>query len=245
MSREDAHVGLCLLAWLRYAHRPTETLHRDGNHSALGVVFRPIAMGQSAEVKSNARAAANQGLEAFKAGDYETAIDRFERANELIRAPTHTLFLARAHEKRGDLVLARELYLELDREQLASDAPPAFVQAQADARTELEALEIRVPRITVKVTGPGSEQAEVLMDDKPMPSALVGIERPVDPGKHRFRASAGENKARPITLTLEEGQRKTITLELKVLATTTVPLDDPSLSSRKKEPKPQTKASAA
>lgn len=197
-----------------------------GTIPLLALSFAPVAMGQSAEVKAAARAAANQGLEAFKSGDYQTAVDRFERANELIRAPTHTLFLARAHEKLGNLVVARELYLELDREQLADDAPQAFVQAQSDARTELEALEPRVPRITVDVTGPGAEAAEVLMDDKPMPSALIGIERPVDPGKHRFRASAGEAKARPVIVTVEEGERKSITLELKTLATTDLPPDD-------------------
>ncbi|MFW5739056.1 MAG: tetratricopeptide repeat protein [Myxococcota bacterium] len=198
-----------------------------GTIPLLALSFAPPATGQSAEVKAGARAAANQGLEAFKAGDYEQAIDRFERANQLIRAPTHTLFLARAHEKLGHLVLARELYLELDRETLPNDAPPAFVQAQQDARAELEALEPRVPRITVDVTGGGDETVEVTVNDKPMPVALVGLERPIDPGEHRFRASSDGSKARPVTVSIEEGERKTVTLELRTLATTEPLFDDP------------------
>lgn len=191
----------------------------------MALTIAPLAAGQSAEVKAGARSAANEGLKAFEAGNYELAIDRFQRANELIRAPTHALFLARAHAKLGHLVLARELYLELDRERLADDAPPPFVQAQQDGRAELEALEPRVPRITVEVVGPGDQDAEVIMDDKPVPSALIGLERPVDPGKHKFRASSGEAKARPVTITVKEGDRKTVSLELRTLATTE-PLDD-------------------
>jgi hypothetical protein len=197
-----------------------------GTLPLLALTIAPFASGQSAEVKAGARSAANEGLKAFEAGNYELAIDRFERANELIRAPTHALFLARAHAKLGHLVLARELYIELDRERLADDAPPPFVQAQQDARAELEALEPRVPRITVEVVGPGDEGAEVTMDDKPVPSALIGLERPVDPGKHKFRASSGEAKARPVTINVKEGDRKTVSLELRTLATTELP-DDP------------------
>lgn len=194
------------------------------------------AFGQSPEVKAGARAAANQGLEAFKAGDYEGAIERFGRANELIRAPTHTLYLARSHAKLGRLVQARELYLEIDRENLAEDSPDAFLVAQAEARQELESLEARLPRVTVQVSGPGADDAEVMMDDKPLPAALIGIEHPVDPGKHRFRASSGETKARPVSITIQEGEKKTISLELRELATTEPLPDEPPPPKPKEQP---------
>lgn len=183
----------------------------------LACVLASTASGQTPEEREGARTAANEGREAFEAGNFEQAIARFERANELIRAPTHTLYLARAHEKLGLLVLARELYREIDREQLAPDAPPPFVQAQQDARDELAALEKRIPRITVEVHGPGEDSAKVTMNDEVVPLELVGIARPVDPGTHRFRATSRDGNARPVSVTIKEGENKTITLELMSL----------------------------
>ncbi len=183
----------------------------------LGCVLASTASGQTPEEREGARTAANEGREAFEAGDYEQAIARFERANELIRAPTHTLYLARSHEKLGLLVLARELYREIEREQLAPDAPPPFLQAQQDARDELAALEKRIPRITVEVHGPGEEGAKVTMNDDVVPLELVGIARPVDPGTYRFRATSRDGNARPVSVTLKEGENKTVTLELRSL----------------------------
>jgi hypothetical protein len=183
----------------------------------LACVLASTAPAQTPEEREGARTAANEGREAFEAGDYERSIARFERANELIRAPTHTLYLARAHEKLGLLVLARELYREIDREQLAPDAPPPFVSAQQDARDELAALEKRIPRITVEVHGPGEESAKVTMNDEVVPLELVGIARPVDPGTHRFRANSRDGNARPVSVTIKEGENKTVTLELRSL----------------------------
>jgi hypothetical protein len=182
--------------------------------SVLGIA--PLGRAQTPDDdRAAARTAANEGLQAFEAGDYARAIEQFERANEIIRAPTHTLYLARAHAVQGRLLKARELYAEIDRQQLDANAPPPFVQAQQDARMELKAVEARIPRVTVEIMGPGDESAQITMNDEPVPAEMVGIARRVDPGTYLFRASSDKSRARSVKLVIAEGERKTVNLELE------------------------------
>ena len=195
------------------------------------------AFGQSAEVKAGARTAANQGLEAFKNGNYQEAVDRFRRANELIKAPTHTLFIARGYEKMGDLVAAREAYLEVDREELSPSAPKAFRTAQKEARDELAALEPRIPYLTIELRGPGAAEAKVSLDGDEVPRALVGLEQPVNPGEHALRAQGEDVRSKPIKVNIAEGERATVTLRLIKLATKPPP--PPVEPIDKPQPKPE------
>lgn len=182
--------------------------------SVLGIA--PLGQAQTPDDdRAAARTAANEGLQAFEAGDYARAIEQFERANEIIRAPTHTLYLARAHAAQGRLLKARELYAEIDRQQLDANAPPPFVQAQQDARMELKAVEARIPRVTVEIMGPGDESAQITMNDEAVPAEMVGIARRVDPGTYLFRASSDKSRARSVKLVIAEGERKTVNLELE------------------------------
>ncbi len=185
--------------------------------SVLGVA--PFGRAQTPDDdRAAARTAANEGLQAFEAGDYARAIEQFERANQIIRAPTHTLYLARAHAVQGRLLKARELYTEIDRQQLDASAPPPFVQAQQDARMELKAVDARIPRVTVEIMGPGDESAQITMNDEPVPPEMVGIARRVDPGTYLFRATSDKSRARSVKLVIAEGERKTVNLELEAEA---------------------------
>jgi hypothetical protein len=182
--------------------------------SVLGIA--PLGRAQTPDDdRAAARTAANEGLQAFEAGDYARAIEQFERANEIIRAPTHTLYLARAHAVQGRLLKARELYAEIDRQHLDANAPPPFVQAQQDARMELKAVEARIPRVTVEIMGPGDESAQITMNDEPVPAEMVGIARRLDPGTYLFRASSDKSRARSVKVVIAEGERKTVNLELE------------------------------
>ena len=49
----------------------------------------------SAEARSEARTLAAQGSDAFEAGDFATALARFDRAAQLVEAPTISLMQAR------------------------------------------------------------------------------------------------------------------------------------------------------
>jgi hypothetical protein len=175
----------------------------------------PRAFAQSEEAKSGARAAADEGGKAFEAGKYAEALDLFTRAESLVHALPHLLFIARSHEKLGHLVKARETYLKIKREKLAEGAPDAFKDAQQKAETELASLEPRLPKVTIVVKGDGAASAKVQMDGTDVPAALVGIPHPVDPGQHSFVASGTGVKSEEKTADIKEGASETVELELK------------------------------
>jgi hypothetical protein len=165
------------------------------------------------EEKSGARAAAAEGAKAFQEGRWADAIDYFTRAESLVHAPPHLLYIAKSQKQTGLLVQARENLLSIVREELPPTAPHAFRQAQEDAKAELKDLEPRLPYVTLNLKGAGSSSVTVLQDGNKIPSALVGVPRPVDPGSHTFEATAGSLKGR-ISVDVKEGEKKRVLLEL-------------------------------
>ena len=99
--------------------------------SALVLLGSTVALGQTDLERATARDAANSGRAAFDSGQYEKAIDQFTRAEQLVHAPPHLLFLARSQAKLGKLVAAHETYLKITRETLKSNAPKAFRRCAA------------------------------------------------------------------------------------------------------------------
>ncbi|APR78152.1 Hypothetical protein A7982_03499 [Minicystis rosea] len=144
------------------------------------------ARAQSDEEKAAARALATQGAEALNNKKFAEALDLVGRAEAIVHAPTHLLLIARAQVGIGKLVSAQETFLKLTREELAPNAPAAFKNAQAAAREELAAIEPRIASLRIVLDGLGQRKATVKMDEQQVPAALVGVFRPVDPGKHEI-----------------------------------------------------------
>src|SRR3954453_35629 len=90
----------------------------------------PSALAQSDDDRAGARVAATEGVKALNEKRFAEAADLFSRAESLVHSPVHLLYLARAQEKLGRLVQARENYTKITREKYAPDAPDAFRQAQ-------------------------------------------------------------------------------------------------------------------
>jgi hypothetical protein len=140
--------------------------------------------------KAAARAAAGEGIEAFKQGKYDKALELLQRAEAVIHAPTHVLMIARSQAALRQLVEASEAYLAVTREELDPKAPAAFRKAKDDAKQELAELSPRIPTVVVRAKPEGVSGLAVTIDGKPMPSALVGLKQPINPGKHIYRATA-------------------------------------------------------
>src|SRR6185436_19113937 len=121
--------------------------------------FARYAQAQSDQERAGARAAATEGLSAMSQQRWADAVDLFQRAESLVHAPTHLLYLARAYVKLGKLVQGREAYIKTTKENLAPTAPQPFRDAQVEAGRELAALEPRLAYITVKVQGEGKNVA--------------------------------------------------------------------------------------
>jgi hypothetical protein len=183
------------------------------------------ASAQTDEARAAARAAATEGLRALQEGRYKDAVDLCSRAESLMHAPTHLLLIARAQTKLGHLVEAQEAYIKIERDHFAPNAPRAFTDAQAAATEEETALAPRVPTLKVDVVGANAKDAEVTLDDAPLPAALIGMAGPINPGSHTLRAKTATAASDPVTVTIVEGAKPTATLMLIPLA---APAEEPS-----------------
>jgi hypothetical protein len=124
------------------------------------------------------------------------------------------LHIARAYAKLGKLVSAQDAYLKIARERLPPEAPGPFREAWAAAERELGELEPRIPQLTIQVEGATSESVRVTMDGQPVPSALLGIAHPADPGAHEISVEATGGQRVTRSLTLAAGARETVVLTL-------------------------------
>ena len=169
---------------------------------------------ETPEIRAAARTTAKSGLQAYNEGDYHRAADYFERAEKLLHAPTHLLYLARSQVQLGRLVAAREAYLKLDRETLDAKAPKAFVDALDAAKKELDALEPRIPYVSLVVQG-GGEDVSVFRDGQQVPSPLIGVPQPIDPGTYVFEAKGPGLISSKQSLTIDEGAKETVLLTVR------------------------------
>lgn len=167
------------------------------------------------ERKATARAAYIEGVSLQEKNDCAGALPKFEVAQKMFNAPTHLLRIAQCQAALGKLVEAQETYETLTRATIAADAPQAFRQAQDEGKKELPALKPRIPSLRVQVAPANPKGLLVLVNGSPMPNELVGIARPVNPGKYKVSAEASGMKAAPQEVDLVEGANKTIDLTLK------------------------------
>jgi hypothetical protein len=181
-------------------------------------VWAPDARAQSDDDRAAARAAANEGLRALQDGRYKDALDFCTRAETLMHAPTHLLLIARTQVKLGHLVEAQEAYIRIVREPLARDAPRAFVDAQASATQEQAALAPRVPTLKVEVEGAAPKEVTLVLDDQRVPSALIGLARPINPGDHTLSAKSATAASAPLTVTVGEGSAQDVKLTLRPMS---------------------------
>jgi len=187
---------------------------------ALLLLSSTAAVAQTDLERATARDAANSGRAAFEAGQYEKAIDQFTRAEQLVHAPPHLLYLARAQTKLGKLVAAHETYLKITRETLKPNAPKAFSDAQAFAEQELPGVDARLPYVTVALQGAPADGVSVDMDGTILPAAMIGIPLPTDPGRHVFKAT-GAATGEPVTVTVAEAAKQTVVLKVQPVAAAT------------------------
>jgi hypothetical protein len=168
-------------------------------------------LAQSDSERATARRIANAGVDAYQQQDYEVAVEKLEKAFEILKAPSVALWLARALSQRGQLVAAAERFAEAGR--LPIDRGNAGVQAaaQRDAAAELEALTPQIPLLVIQVPGVTASELTLSVDGRALSSAVLGEQQPVDPGKHHIEARRGEQVA-SADVQLARGETKVATL---------------------------------
>ncbi len=177
--------------------------------------------GASAQVSDAERGAARElfksGDELQRAGRFAEALDKFQRAQLVFRAPTNLLRVAECDAALGRLVESAEAFREVVRTPLAPGAPAAFQAAVEQARAELTQVEPRVPRLAVLVQPPGVPNAQLQIDGQPVSGALIGEPLPLDPGPHKVLVRAPGYSSAEQQIVLAERETKTAILSLKAV----------------------------
>jgi hypothetical protein len=170
--------------------------------------------------KEAIRSLSNQAAADFERRNYEAAREKFHRAYEIAKVPKLAVWEARANEKLGRLVAAYELY----RQALGLEANDLWkgtiqLQAQKDAREELAQLQPRLPRLTISIEGAKPSDVAVKVDEVQVPSALLGVERYVDPGQRQIMGKCG-NEVVTESVTVSEGKSKQLALRFRACTST-------------------------
>lgn len=143
------------------------------------------------------------------------ALEKFQRSQAVVAAPTTALHIAQCQVALGRWVEASEGYRAIGRMELAANASKPFVDAQSAAAKELAQLEQRLPRLKINVSPEKLNGLVVTLDGQPVNVALVGVPRPADPGHHTLSVSAPGYLPAEQSLELKERESKDASVVLK------------------------------
>jgi len=143
------------------------------------------------------------------AGKYQEACKALAESQRLDPGVGTLLNLGRCYEKLGRTATAWTTYRE------AAAAARAANQGarEKNARLAAEALEPKLPKLTVVVTGAETNpRIEVRRDGAVVPSSMWGMAVAIDPGDHLFEASAPGSKPWRMQVMAEAGKPLTVTV---------------------------------
>jgi hypothetical protein len=164
--------------------------------------------------KAAARTKAARALQLFDERRWAEAFEAFKEADDLYHAPTLTLAMAQCQRNMGRLLAARALYQHLVDEPLPPDAPEKFLRAPITARSELAALDGRIPKVAIAVTGPGADRARIQIAGVPHLATELASDRQLDPGDHVISAETDGGGSARLAFHLTEGASSRVDLVL-------------------------------
>jgi len=161
----------------------------------------------------------DQGDSAMEKKDYEAALKAYQGAHAIMNVPTTGIEIVHALIAMGKLVEARDMALSVTRLQPNPGEPKAFAKARREADELADQLAPRIATLEIEIHGSADKSAvKVALDGVELSKAVVGLPRKVNPGPHVVTANApgfGEAKAE---VTLSEGDKQSVKLELQPAA---------------------------
>lgn len=155
--------------------------------------------------------------------DYAAACPMLAESQRLDPAAGTLLNLADCEEHAGDLASAWAHW------RAAIEQLPAKDEALPIAKRRLEALEARVPRLTLRLAPGAPPGTRVLRDGIEVASAAMGVPLVVNPGAHIIVVTAPGRQERQETPTLREGERREMIVSVGAeIATAPPPLLGPT-----------------
>lgn len=152
-----------------------------------------------------------EGKQLAESGEYEKAIDRFDRAYEIEHTPALGLWVARTLARAGRLLEASDRYRALSQQSLPPDAGARDWAAKRDAESERRQLLPRIPSVLVVLDGASKEEVSVTLNGQPLSANAIGVSRMVDPGSVQVRGKRAELLAEA-NVNIGEGEQKTVRL---------------------------------
>jgi hypothetical protein len=174
-----------------------------------------------------------EGKQLAESGEYEKAIDRFDRAYEIEHTPALGLWVARTLARAGRLLEASDRYRALSQQSLPPDAGARDWAAKRDAESERRQLLPRIPSVVVVVDGANKEEVSVTLNGQPLPANAIGVSRMVDPGPVQVRGKRAELLAET-SVKISEGELKTVRLSFRPPPPPVAPAPRPALSRKPK-----------
>ncbi|HEY3593098.1 MAG TPA: hypothetical protein VGL13_04470, partial [Polyangiaceae bacterium] len=162
-----------------------------------------------------ARSLAVEGLRLADAGRCGEAIDKLSRAEKLHHAPIVLARLGECQVTQGKLVDGTENLRRVLREPLPSSPSASLTRARERAETVLDSAKPKIGALTISVSGQQGVTASVNVDGATVPSALLGAERPTDPGEHLVEATATGYLKASARVGLGPGEKQAVSLKLE------------------------------
>jgi hypothetical protein len=182
-----------------------------------GLLFVSLSMGVERSAMAEPTAADKAAAETLfvdarkllAAGKYQEACKALAESQRLDPGVGTLLNLGRCYEKLGRTASAWSTYRE------AAAAARAANQGarEKNARQAADALEPKLPKLTVVVTGAETNpRLEVRRDGAVVPPSMWGMAVAIDPGNHLFEASAPGSKPWRTQVVAEAGKPITVTI---------------------------------
>ncbi len=149
-----------------------------------------------------ARVLLKEGYDLARASHCAEAVPLFARSADFDPQPKTYLNLARCEEE--SLHFGDALRHWVTARDLARDQSLRALASEASAR--LQALESRMPRLTLKLTQGAPSDLSLLRDDVRVPPEALGRPLPIDPGMHRIVVEAKGYAARSMALEIAPGE---------------------------------------
>ncbi len=163
-----------------------------------------------------ARVLAVDGVKLALAGHCDEAIAKLERAVALHHAPIVVEQLGECYLEQGQIVAGTELLRSVLREPLPAAPSPALRNAHARAQRALDAAKPKIALLTIDVSPEAVAHALVTVDGQAVPAALIGAERPTDPGEHVIEVAAHGYRPERTVVVLREGETQRVAIRLDV-----------------------------
>lgn len=186
--------------------------------ASLGMAENARAQTADDAVRDEARALAKDGIAALDEGRYRDALDKLRQAEAKFHAPTHLLFIARAHAKLGEHRLAYDKYVDILVEAVPNYASEAFHKAKKAAADEIGGVQANLATLRIQVSGASPDNVEVSVDGSAVARERIAYPVAVDAGMHKVEAMAGGSEPASQDVEATIGQTATVTLALEALA---------------------------